>query len=125
MLKPNASLFFDISLLLPAIFYILRIGYLRSRRESEMRKYKLGTASYDSLKRMLSVRTLVLAIAITLLVIVKTVFDVRAAVDMYGRSALGHLLLMLAFGGLIFSVVLYVIYDISKRADGNQQDKDK
>jgi hypothetical protein len=82
-----------------------------------MQKYKKGSSRHEEAEKMLSTRRLVVAIFITALVTLKTIFDVRSILRIYGDSATDQLWSAFTFSAVICSVTFLLIYYIFKKND--------
>ena len=111
----NFNFLLDLGFLLVLMFYFCRFAYLRSKRESLMRKYKGNEQERAAINKFLRSRNLVIALGVLSLLIVKTWVDVRSVIEAQGEFAVDRLLFISAFGTLIFIIGLTAIYYVFKK----------
>jgi uncharacterized membrane protein len=112
-MNSTVSFAFDICLLFVGLYAISRLFHLRTKRASLISKTSNSNRTF--LTKALSPLTLSIVIVTTLLIIVKTVLDVRGVISLYSDSALGHLLFMMAFVGSIFLATLFAVRNSLKK----------
>src|SRR5688500_9112253 len=101
MMNPNINFLIDIALLFGGVAYILTLVRLRSKRELLLSPHKPGSEAYKSIKASLSSRRLTIVIAATVLVMLKTAFDVRAIMRTEGESALNTIIFISALAAVL------------------------
>lgn len=113
-MNENANFAIDVAFLLGLIFFISRMAYLRSKREVLIKK---GSTRHEVVEKMLSTRRLVIAIFITALVSLKTIFDVRSILRIYGDSAVDQLWFAFTFSAVLCSVIFLLIYYLFRKSN--------
>lgn len=109
-MNSNINFLIDIALLFGGIAYIFTLLQLRSKRESLLSPHKPGTEAYKSIKASLSSRRLAIVIAATVLVMLKTAFDMRAIMRTEGESALNTIIFISALATILLGAIVIAVY---------------
>jgi hypothetical protein len=117
--NPNFNFLIDIALVLGAILYTARIVYLKVNPQSVLHKYKQGTLEYKMVSKNLSKAfsngRLAVAIVVVLFFVLKTILDVRTIIEVSRDAALGQILFITVFAGLLCLITIPVVYFKIKR----------
>lgn len=115
----NTAIFLDITFLLSLVFALVRTMYLRSRRKEILRKYKKDSYLYKQHVKLMDAKRLVVVLFFTILILLKTVFDISKTLEAHGESMAEDVLFNIVLGVIGVSVVLGLIYFLHKKNDVN------
>ena len=110
MMNPNVNLLIDIALLFGGVAYTFTLLQLRSKRESLLSPHKPDSEAYKSIKASLSSRRLVIVVAATVLVMLKTAFDVRAIMRTEGEPTLNTIIFISALAIVLLVAIVIAVY---------------
>jgi len=109
-MNPNLIFLLDIALLFGGTAYAFTLVRLRAKRESLLSQYKPGTKAYKSVKASLSIQRLVLITVAIALIVVKTVFDIKAIIRLEGDSAVSTILFIVTFAVFLSVLIAVAVY---------------
>lgn len=108
MITTNAGFVIGIALILPVLFFIVRMIAIKTGKDPIMRKYKPGTPVYESYQRLRNPRRFAatLTISILVLLLLSTYVVIKAHRLAEANTPSSHYVLIF---GLISAITIFVV----------------